>query len=74
MADPSTGNAVPHKMRAVTPHPHDTAHAGCGRGIKGEACLLYAMRKECFISSHRTGLFLLASFGVAPFTGATPFP
>lgn len=41
---------------------------------KGESCLLYAMRKECFISNQRTGLFLLASFGVAPFTGATPFP
>lgn len=42
--------------------------------MKGEACLLCAMRKECFISNQRTGLFLLASFGVAPFTRATQFP
>lgn len=62
------------KMRAMTPCPHDTVHAGCGPSMRGEACLLYATRKECFISNQRTGLFLLASFGVAPFTGATPFP
>lgn len=61
-------------MRALTPRAHDTVHAGCGPSMRGEACLLYAMRKECFISNQRTGLFLLASFGVAPFTGATPFP
>lgn len=41
---------------------------------EGEACFLGAMRKECFISNQRTGLFLLASFGVAPFTRATQFP
>lgn len=39
-----------------------------------EACLHCATRKPCFISNQRTRLFLLASFGVAPFTGATPFP
>lgn len=54
--------------------PHDAVHAGYGSSMKGEACSLYATRKECFISNQRTGLFLLASFGVAPFTGATPFP
>lgn len=48
--------------------------AGCGPSMEVEACSLYATRKECFISNQRTGLFLLASFGVAPFTGATPFP
>lgn len=41
---------------------------------RGRARSPYATRKECFISNQRTGLFLLASFGVAPFTGATPFP
>lgn len=44
-------------------------------GFRGRgAYLLDATRKECFISNQRRGLFLLTSFGVAPFTGATPFP
>lgn len=62
------------KMRALTPRLHDSVHVGCEPRMRGEACLLYATRKECFISNQRTGLFLLTSFGVAPFTGATPFP
>lgn len=45
------------------------------RGFEGGgAYLLDATRKECFISNQRTGLFLLTSSGVAPFTGTTPFP
>lgn len=63
-----------HKMRALTLCLHDSVHAGCVPSMKGEACLLYATKKECFISNQRTELFLLTSFGVAPFTGAIPFP
>lgn len=65
------------KMRGLSLGPHGTVHAGCGAGMRegrGGSSSLYATKKECFISNQRTGLFLLTSFGVAPFTGATPFP
>lgn len=39
------------KMTTPTPRLHDGVHAGCGPSMRGEACLLYAMREECFISS-----------------------
>lgn len=77
MADPLTGNAIPCKppKSEVWLPVHMTLRMLARTLVrKGEACSLWAMRTESFISHQRTGQFLLASFGVAPFTGATPFP